>query len=170
MPEVALAMLTRALDTGVPAAWVAGDRAKGSRLHDWARVPIRPLSEPGRYRLLGLRSLTNGEPTHYLCLCSPAVHPLAAGARVSGSLGARLATVDTSAALVQPATISVCPFSTVLAGDGVWALAGVLVVVRTYDHVHGWRRALVGLVRVGAITGRAGLSTWPTLDRRSAMT
>ncbi len=51
-------MLTCALDAGVPAAWVAGDGAKGSRLYDWARVPIRPLSEPGRYRLPVRRSLS----------------------------------------------------------------------------------------------------------------
>jgi SRSO17 transposase len=132
-PELALAMLTRALDAGVPAGWVAGDEvygqhsglrlaleergmayvlavpvkqyviatldgrlaqcradavsavvpaqgwerlsagagAKGPRLYDWVRVPIRPLSEPGRYWLLIRRSLTDGELAHYLCFCPP---------------------------------------------------------------------------------------------------
>jgi SRSO17 transposase len=132
-PELALAMLTRALDAGVPAGWVTADEvygqsyrlraaleargmpyvlavpvnqyvvatgvagltqcrvdavsaavpdsdwsrlsagagAKGPRLYDWARVPIRPLSEPGRYWLLVRRSLTDGELSHYLCFCPP---------------------------------------------------------------------------------------------------
>jgi SRSO17 transposase len=35
------------------------------------RVPIRPLSEPGRYWLLVRRSLTDGELAHYLCFCPP---------------------------------------------------------------------------------------------------
>ena len=132
-PQLALAMLTRALDAGVPAGWVAGDEvygqhsglrlaleergmayvlavpvnqhviatidgrpadcrvdalsaavpdreltrlsagagAKGPRIYDWVRVPIRPLSEPGRYWLLVRRSLTDGELAHYLCFCPP---------------------------------------------------------------------------------------------------
>ncbi len=132
-PELALAMLTRALDAAVPAGWVTADEvygqsyrlraaleargmpyvlavpvnqyvvatgvagltqcrvdavsaavpdsdwsrlsagagAKGPRLYDWARVPIRPLSEPGRYWLLVRRSLTDGELAHYLCFCPP---------------------------------------------------------------------------------------------------
>jgi SRSO17 transposase len=132
-PELALALLTRALDAGVPAGWVAADEiygqhaglrlaleergmpyvlavpvnqytiatldgriaqarvdavsaavpesdwqrlsagagAKGPRIYDWMRVPIRPLSEPGRYWLLVRRRLTDGELAHYLCLCPP---------------------------------------------------------------------------------------------------
>ena len=132
-PQLALAMLARALDAGVPAGWVAGDEvygqhsglrlaleergmayvlavpinqhviatiddhpadtrvdalpagvpdadwqrlsagagAKGPRLYDWVRVPIRPLSEPGRYWLLVRRRLTDGELAHYLCFCPP---------------------------------------------------------------------------------------------------
>ena len=132
-PELALGMLTRALDAGVPAGWVAadevygqhaglrlaleerglpyvlavpvnqytiasvdgrigqtrvdalsaaltqdawrrlsaGDGAKGRRVYDWARVPIRPLSEPDRYWLLVRRRLTDGELAHYLCFCPP---------------------------------------------------------------------------------------------------
>jgi SRSO17 transposase len=132
-PELALAMLSRALDAGVPAGWIAGDEvygqhsglrlaleergmpyvlavpvnqytiaapegrlaqyrvdalsavvpettwsrlsagagAKGPRLYDWVRLPIRPSSEPGRYWLLVRRSLTDGELAHYLCFCPP---------------------------------------------------------------------------------------------------
>src|ERR671920_548742 len=131
-PELAVAMLTRALDAGVPAGWVAADEiygqnaglrlaleerglpyvlavpvnqytiaadgriaqtrvdalsaalpetawrrlsagagAKGPRLYDWARVPIRPFSEPNRYWLLLRRRLTDGELAHYLCFCPP---------------------------------------------------------------------------------------------------
>jgi SRSO17 transposase len=132
-PELALAMLTRALDAGVPAGWVAADEvygqhaglrlaleergtpyvlavpvnqytiarvdgrigqarvdvlsagageadwrrlsagqgAKGPRLYDWLRLPIRPLSEPDRYWLLVRRRLTDGELAHYLCFSPP---------------------------------------------------------------------------------------------------
>ena len=49
----------------------AGAGAKGPRLYDWVRVPIRPLCEPGRYWLLVRRSLTDGELAHYLCFCPP---------------------------------------------------------------------------------------------------
>ena len=132
-PELALAMLTRALDAGVPAGWVTADEiygqhsglrlaledrglsyvlavpvsqavftlldgrpvqcradaasaavpasawqrlsagagAKGPRLYDWARIPIRLLSAPGRYWLPVRRSLTDGKLAHYLCFCSP---------------------------------------------------------------------------------------------------
>jgi SRSO17 transposase len=132
-PELAVAMLTRALDAGVPAGWVAADEvygqnaglrlaleergmpyvlavpvnqytiaplegriaqtrvdalsaalpeaawsrlsagagAKGPRLYDWARLPIRPFSEPDRYWLLVRRSLTDGELAHYLCFSPP---------------------------------------------------------------------------------------------------
>jgi SRSO17 transposase len=58
--QVAAADLVAALAGG---AWVrlsAGDGAKGPRHYDWARVPIRPLGEPGRgYWLLARRSLTD---------------------------------------------------------------------------------------------------------------
>ncbi len=144
-PELALAMLTRALDAGVPAGWVAADEVygqhfrlratleargmayvlavpvnqyviatldgrlgqyrvdvlsaavpeqdwarlsagtgvKGRRLYDWVRVPIRPLSEPGRYWLLVRRSLTDGELAHYLCF-GPAESSLADLVAVAG--------------------------------------------------------------------------------------
>jgi SRSO17 transposase len=132
-PELALTMLTRALDAGVPAGWVtadeiygqngalrlaleerglpyvlavpvnqytigtldgrigqhrvdalsaalpqnawtrlsAGDGAKGPRLYDWARTPIRPLSQPDRYWLLIRRRISDGELAHYLCFAPP---------------------------------------------------------------------------------------------------
>jgi SRSO17 transposase len=79
-----------ALADAVPAsAWErlsAGDGAKGPRLYDWTRVPIRPLREPGwDYWLLVRRSLT--DPTdraYYVCFC-PADTPLAELVRVAGT-------------------------------------------------------------------------------------
>lgn len=66
------------LAAAVPAAeWQrlsAGDGAKGPRLYDWARVPIRALPAPGwDYWLLVRRSLT--DPTdlaYYVCFCRAA--------------------------------------------------------------------------------------------------
>jgi SRSO17 transposase len=144
-PHLAQAMLGRALDAGVPAAWVtadavygsdrrlrmwleerqvahvlavksseplwtvaahqvsaarlaaalpedgwerqsAGDGAKGPRVHDWARVPIRPLPEPGwEYWLLVRRSLA--DPTdlaYYVCFC-PVGTALVTLVQVAGS-------------------------------------------------------------------------------------
>jgi SRSO17 transposase len=55
-------------------AWTrrsAGNGAKGPRIYDWARIPIRPLSEPDRYWLLVRRRLTDGELAHYLCFAPP---------------------------------------------------------------------------------------------------
>jgi SRSO17 transposase len=49
----------------------AGAGAKGPRIYDWVRIPIRPLSEPGRYWLLIRRRLSDGELAHYLCFCPP---------------------------------------------------------------------------------------------------
>jgi SRSO17 transposase len=145
-PQLARAMLERALDAGVPARWVTGDEvyggdrrlrvwleerqvphvlavksteplwtrttwrqvaaktlaatvpaaawqrlsagegAKGPRLYDWARVPIRALPEPGwDYWLLVRRSLS--DPTdlaYYICFC-PAETPLEQLVRVAGT-------------------------------------------------------------------------------------
>jgi len=145
-PQLARTMLERALDAGVPAAWVtgdevyggdrrlrvwleerqvphvlaiksseplwtrttwrqvaaktlaaavpegewqrlsAGDGAKGPRVYDWARVPIRALPEPGwDYWLLVRRS--QADPTdlaYYVCFC-PAATPLAELVRVAGT-------------------------------------------------------------------------------------
>jgi len=68
------------------AAWSrlsAGAGAKGPRVYDWARLPIRPFSEPDRYWLLIRRSLTDGELAHYLCF-SPPHTPLADLVAVAG--------------------------------------------------------------------------------------
>src|SRR5919202_7048061 len=145
-PQLARAMLERALDAGVPAQWVTGDEvyggdrrlrvwleerrlphvlavksteplwtrttwrqvaaktlaavvpadawqrlsagegAKGPRVYDWARVPIRALPEPGwEYWLLVRRSVA--DPTdlaYYVCFC-PTGTPLAELVRVAGS-------------------------------------------------------------------------------------
>ena len=145
-PQLARAMLERALAAGVPAQWVTGDEvyggdvrlrvwleeqqvahvlaikrteprwsttswtqvpattladavpttawerlsagagAKGPRVYDWTRVPIRPLREPGwDYWLLVRRSLA--DPTdraYYVCFC-PAGTPLAELVRVAGT-------------------------------------------------------------------------------------
>jgi SRSO17 transposase len=145
-PQLARAMLERALDAGVPAQWVTGDEvyggdrrlrvwleerrmphvlavksteplwtrttwrqvaaktlaagvpadewqrlsagegAKGPRLYDWARVPIRARPEPGwDYWLLVRRSLA--DPTdlaYYVCFC-PAETSLEQLAQVAGT-------------------------------------------------------------------------------------
>jgi len=72
-----------------PDAWhrlSAGDGAKGPRRYDWARVAIRPLSDPDRgYWLLARRSLA--DPTdlaHYVCF-GPATATLADLVRVAGA-------------------------------------------------------------------------------------
>jgi len=145
-PQLARAMLERALDAGVPAAWVTGDEiyggdrrlrlwleerqmphvlavksteplwtrstwrqvaaktlaaaipagewerlsagegAKGPRVYDWARVPIRALPEPGwDYWLLVRRSISDPtELAYYVCFCAAGT-PLAELVRVAGS-------------------------------------------------------------------------------------
>jgi hypothetical protein len=46
----------------------AGDGAKGPRVYAWARVPIRPLREPGRgHWLLVRRRLADGELAYSVC-------------------------------------------------------------------------------------------------------
>ena len=44
-------------------------RARGSTTG--RAIPIRPLSEPGRYWLLVRRRLTDGDLAYYLCFCPP---------------------------------------------------------------------------------------------------
>jgi SRSO17 transposase len=147
-PELARAMLERALEAGVPAGWVAGDEvygsdrrlrvwlemrgipyvlavkrteplwaatdrgpaqvaaaklvaavpgtgwrrlsagegAKGPRLYDWARVPLRPLGEPGRgYWLLARRGLAEPHELAYFACSGPARTPLRELVRVAGA-------------------------------------------------------------------------------------
>jgi SRSO17 transposase len=70
-----------------PRAWrhlSAGDGAKGPRVYAWARVPIRPLREPGRgHWLLVRRRLAGGELAYYVCY-GPARTTLAELVRVAG--------------------------------------------------------------------------------------
>jgi len=147
-PELARAMLERALDAGVPAGWVTadevygGDRrlrvwleehdvphvlavkrteplwaatdrgpaqvkaealvaalpeatwlrlsagagAKGPRLYDWARVAIRPLTDPAHgYWLLARRRVTDPTDLAYYVCYGPAATSLAALVRVAGT-------------------------------------------------------------------------------------
>ena len=64
----------------------AGEGAKGPRVYDWARVPIRALPEPGwDYWLLVRRSIA--DPTdlaYYVCFC-PAGTPLGELVRAAGT-------------------------------------------------------------------------------------
>jgi SRSO17 transposase len=145
-PQLARAMLERALAAGVPAQWVTGDEvyggdvrlrvwleeqqvahvlaikrteplwstttwtpvaattladavpatawerlsagagAKGPRVYDWTRVPIRPLREPGwDYWLLVRRSLADPTDRAYYVCFGPAGTPLAELVRVAGT-------------------------------------------------------------------------------------
>ena len=80
----------KTLAADVPAAgWErlsAGEGAKGPRLYDWARVPIRALPEPGwDYWLLVRRSIADPtELAYYVCFC-PAGTPLSELGRVAGT-------------------------------------------------------------------------------------
>jgi SRSO17 transposase len=72
-----------------PAAWAslsAGDGAKGPRLYDWTRVPIRPLREPGwEHWLLVRRSLIDPEDVAYYVCFAPVGTPLEALVHVAGT-------------------------------------------------------------------------------------
>jgi SRSO17 transposase len=84
--QVAATTLADAVPTTAWERLSAGAGAKGPRVYDWTRVPIRPLREPGwDYWLLVRRSLT--DPTdraYYVCFC-PAGTPLAELVRVAGT-------------------------------------------------------------------------------------
>lgn len=64
----------------------AGDGAKGPRVYDWARVPLRPLKEPGKgYWLLVRRSIEKpGELAYYVCY-GPAQTTIEELVRVAGT-------------------------------------------------------------------------------------
>jgi SRSO17 transposase len=70
-------------------AWVrlsAGNGAKGPRRYDWARVAIRPQSDPARgYWLLARRSLTDPTEFAYYVCYGPATTTLADLVRVAGT-------------------------------------------------------------------------------------
>jgi SRSO17 transposase len=80
----------RTLAAAIPdEAWErlsAGDGAKGPRVYDWARVPIRALPAPGwDYWLLVRRSIADPtERAYYVCFC-PAGTPLPELVRVAGT-------------------------------------------------------------------------------------
>ena len=84
--QVAAAALVAGLP---PRAWrrlSAGDGAKGPRLYDWARVPIRPLGAPGRgYWLLARRGLAEPHEVAYFACFGPARTPLRELVRVAGA-------------------------------------------------------------------------------------
>jgi SRSO17 transposase len=64
----------------------AGEGAKGPRVYDWARVPIRALPEPGwDYWLLVRRSVADPTDLAYYVCFGPAGTPLTELVRVAGS-------------------------------------------------------------------------------------
>jgi SRSO17 transposase len=71
------------------AAWQcmsAGEGAKGPRLYDWMRLPIRPLQEPGKgYWLLVRRSLAEATDLAYYVCFGPDDTPLVELVRVAGA-------------------------------------------------------------------------------------
>jgi SRSO17 transposase len=84
--EVAAATLAAELPAEQWERWSAGDGAKGPRVYDWARVPIRPLREPGgEHWLLVRRSLSDPTDLAYYVCFSPRGTALAELVRVAGS-------------------------------------------------------------------------------------
>jgi SRSO17 transposase len=67
--QVAAATLIAQVPPGEWACLSAGAGAKGPRIYDWARVPIRPFGAPGQgYWLLARRSLAKPEElAYYVC-------------------------------------------------------------------------------------------------------
>jgi SRSO17 transposase len=64
----------------------AGEGAKGPRLYDWVRVPIRPLREPGwEHWLLVRRSLSDPADLAYYVCFAPTGTPLTELVRVAGT-------------------------------------------------------------------------------------
>ncbi len=83
--QVAAADLVAALPADAWRRLSAGEGSKGPRVYDWARVAIRPLSDPDRgYWLLVRRSLADpADLAHYVCY-GPAGATLADLVRVAG--------------------------------------------------------------------------------------
>jgi SRSO17 transposase len=69
--DVRVDALSAAVGEGEWTRLSAGVGAKGPRIYDWARLPIRPQDQPGRHWLLIRRRLSDGELAHYLCSCPP---------------------------------------------------------------------------------------------------
>ena len=69
--------------------WVrlsAGDGAKGPRIYDWSRVPIRPMKEPGQgYWLLVRRSIAKPEELAYYVCFGPGEATLQELVQVAGT-------------------------------------------------------------------------------------
>lgn len=64
----------------------AGDGAKGPRIYDWVRVPIRPLKEPGKgYWLLVRRSVEKPDELAYYVCYGPEQTPIEELVRVAGT-------------------------------------------------------------------------------------
>jgi SRSO17 transposase len=84
--QVPAAALAAALPAGAWERLSAGAGAKGPRLYDWARVPIRPLHDPGwGHWLLVRRSLDEApEVAYYVCF-GPAATEVAELVRVAGT-------------------------------------------------------------------------------------
>jgi SRSO17 transposase len=84
--QVAALDLVAALPETAWARLSAGAGAKGPRRYDWARLAIRPLSDPERgYWLLARRSLADpSDLACYVCF-GPAATPLADLVRVAGT-------------------------------------------------------------------------------------
>ena len=69
-----------------PQAWTTisvGAGAKGPRVYQWARAPVRPLAGPG-YWLLARRSLADPTDIAYYLAAAPARTPLRELARIAG--------------------------------------------------------------------------------------
>ncbi len=84
--QVRAAVLAEAVPEAAWERLSAGDGAKGPRLYDWTRVPLRPLREPGwEHWLLVRRSLADpSDRAYYVCYC-PVGTPLAELVRVAGT-------------------------------------------------------------------------------------
>lgn len=71
-----------------PDQWMrlsAGDGAKGPRVYDWARIPVRPIKEPGKgYWLLARRSIEKPDELACYACCAPDQTPLEELVRIAG--------------------------------------------------------------------------------------
>lgn len=83
--QVTAAALAAQLPAGDWRRRSAGNGAKGPRLYDWVRLPIRPLGEPGKgYWLLVRRSLSDPSDLAYYICFGPSETSLEELVRVAG--------------------------------------------------------------------------------------